>query len=155
MKGIFTFALLLNPFNLLFLLNPFRGYPFTFMSVQLKPPTPRAILGKFGENLAAAFLQSLGYNIRGRNIRISRDEIDILAFDPKDQVLVFAEVKTRKTFSREFSPHMSAGYRKCEKLRRSARRWVTENRYDGGYRLDLVCVAGGKVIDHLKELSWD
>jgi putative endonuclease len=125
------------------------------MSVPTKSPTPRAILGKTGENLAADFLESLGYEIRGRNIRLSRDEIDILAFDPVDKTLVFAEVKTRKTFSREFSPHMSAGFRKCEKLRRSARRWVAEHQYNGGYRLDLVCVAGGKVIDHLKELSWE
>lgn len=111
--------------------------------------------GKDGEEIAAKFLQFQGYEIRGKNIRIGRDEIDILAFDPVDHVLVFAEVKTGSKRSREYSPMMNAGHRKCCKLRRSARAWIAKWNFDGGYRLDLICVEARRVTAHLKELSWD
>lgn len=87
-------------------------------------------------------------------MRLGRDEIDIIAFDPHDRVLVFAEVKMRTQKSADFPARMSAGWRKCEKLRRSARRWVCENSYEGGYRIDLICIEGGKVTQHLRELDW-
>jgi len=117
--------------------------------------TPHLEVGKKGELLAEAFLRSHGYDIRGRNIRIGRDEIDILAFDPVDQVLVFAEVKTRSTFHEDYRPELNADWKKCIKLRRSARRWVAQHDYDGGYRMDLICIAGGKIVNHVKELSWE
>ena len=43
-----------------------------------------------GEDIAATYLASIGYGIRSRNIRLGKDEIDILAHDPVDDVLVFA-----------------------------------------------------------------
>ena len=54
--------------------------------------------GNLGENLAAQYLENLGYKILERNWRYSRDgEIDIIALY-KD-CLVFVEVKTRKTIA--------------------------------------------------------
>jgi Holliday junction resolvase-like predicted endonuclease len=100
-------------------------------------------------------LQKLGYEIRGNNVRLGRDEIDLLAFDSGDSVLVFCEVKTRSKKSCDYPAEMSAGFRKCAKLRRSARRWIEEHEFDGGYRLDLICVEGGRVTEHVKELSWE
>jgi putative endonuclease len=113
------------------------------------------LVGSEGEATATSFLQHLGYEIRGRNIRIGRDEVDILAFDPEDQVLVFAEVKTRSRLHEDYRPELNADWKKCAKLRRSARRWVAEHNYDGGYRLDLICVADGNITNHVKELSWE
>jgi putative endonuclease len=132
------------------------------LSTITSPPQNRAFTvpsrlktGREGEAIAVEFLQKLGYEIRGRNLRISRDEIDILAFDPADCALVFTEVKTRSKKDADYPAQMSAGFRKCEKLRRSARAWIGAWNYDGGYRLDLICVEGGEVTEHLKELSWD
>lgn len=50
-------------------------------------------IGKIGENLAAAYLENLGYTIIERNFIATQGEIDIIAKD-KDE-LVFIEVKTR------------------------------------------------------------
>jgi putative endonuclease len=113
------------------------------------------ILGRAGEEVACKYLASLGYEIRARNERVGRDEIDVLAFDRWEGVLVFAEVKSRGKFDEDFRPELSAGWRKKEKLKRSARVWVSEHGYEGRYRLDLVCVAKGKVTRHIRELSWE
>ncbi|MBI5732317.1 MAG: YraN family protein [Candidatus Magasanikbacteria bacterium] len=49
--------------------------------------------GKFGEDLAARFLERRGFIIKGRNFRTRYGEIDIVA--EKDGHLHFVEVKTR------------------------------------------------------------
>lgn len=113
-------------------------------------------IGKSGEDLAAAYLRSRGYTIVGRNVRVGpHDEIDILAHDPRDCVLVFAEVKTRTHADENFRPAMNADRRKRAALQRAAREWVTIHDYDGGYRIDLVSVAGNRIVEHIEELSWE
>ena len=51
-------------------------------------------LGRFGERLAAAHLESRGYRIRERNFRCRQGEIDIIAED--GGCLAFVEVRTRR-----------------------------------------------------------
>lgn len=55
----------------------------------------RASFGKASESVACAFLESLGYRIEGRNVRIGRGELDIVARD--GDTLVFVEVKARRS----------------------------------------------------------
>ncbi|OIO54398.1 hypothetical protein AUJ46_03640 [Candidatus Peregrinibacteria bacterium CG1_02_54_53] len=112
-------------------------------------------IGLKGEEIATQYLVSIGYNILGRNVRIGRDEIDIVARDPVDDVVVFAEVKTRSRDSKDFPPGLNIHWYKKQRLIRSARMWVNAHHYDRGYRMDLVSVAEGKVIEHLKELDWE
>ena len=50
-------------------------------------------VGKYGEDLAVAFLEKRGYKIIDRNFRIRGGEIDIVAIEKN--TLVFVEVKTR------------------------------------------------------------
>ncbi|NOS68124.1 MAG: YraN family protein [Candidatus Peribacteraceae bacterium] len=114
------------------------------------------ILGAQGEDLAAAYVRSINYTVRHRNVRQGKDEIDIIAWDPEDQVLVFVEVKTRTEKTRDgFHPDQAATEDKRIKLRRAVRRWVADHQYDGGYRIDLICVHDGAVKNHFKELNWD
>ena len=54
----------------------------------------RQELGAFGERIAAHRLEQLGMSIVGRNVRIGRTEVDIVARDGED--MVFVEVRTRK-----------------------------------------------------------
>ena len=53
-------------------------------------------LGRRGEEQAASYIEEQGYTIIGRNVRLGRYEIDIIAVEAK--VLVFIEVKTRRTY---------------------------------------------------------
>ena len=66
--------------------------------------------GRWGEELAASFLQERGYTILGRNVRSSYGEIDLIASlaDPSadplqpeshSPVIVFVEVKTRTSLA--------------------------------------------------------
>jgi putative endonuclease len=54
----------------------------------------RLRLGKFGERVAAAHLESKGYQILARNYRCPDGEVDIIAQD--GGCLVFVEVRTRR-----------------------------------------------------------
>lgn len=115
---------------------------------------PSKVLGNAAEAAAAKFLQGLGYCILARNVRIGREEIDILALDPEDHVLVFAEVKARRRDHPYYRPELNLDRRKRRAIIRAARRWVADHHFDGGYRLDLLCVVAGKVTSHLRELAW-
>lgn len=57
----------------------------------------RKSIGSYGEDLACEHLRLQGYNILARNYRIKLGEIDIIA--RVGEVLVFVEVKTRKSLS--------------------------------------------------------
>lgn len=119
------------------------------------PPLPdHLIIGSRGEQIACRFLQDLGYRILGRNLQLAKDEVDILAWDPVDFVVVFAEVKTRSRTHSEYTPELNFTREKRANMVRSARQWVARNGWQGGYRMDLLCVMGGRVTEHIKELSW-
>jgi len=51
-------------------------------------------LGRRGERVAEKWLKRHGYRILERNLKIGRDEIDLLAIDPDGMTLVLVEVKT-------------------------------------------------------------
>ncbi len=53
----------------------------------------KKIIGNFGENIACIFLKKRGYKIIERNIKLSYQEIDIVA--KHDKKIIFIEVKTR------------------------------------------------------------
>jgi len=111
------------------------------------------ITGQKGEGIACSYLQDINYEIIERNVQLGHDEIDIIALDPTDKVIVFCEVKTRKSFNRNYMPSLNLTRDKKECMRRAARRWVANKNYLGGYRLDLICVAAGKVVDHLFQIG--
>jgi putative endonuclease len=114
-----------------------------------------ADIGRQGEAIARAHLLSLGYEVLGRNIRIGRDEVDLLARDPEDGTLVFVEVKARRSVHEDYRPELNMTHRKRRAMSRAARAYVAREEYEGGYRMDLICVAAGLVIDHVKELEWE
>lgn len=83
----------------------------------------RLELGRYGEDLAARYLQELGLVILERNYRCDLGELDIIARD--EHRLVVCEVKTRS--SPAFgSPFEAVSDRKVRRLRRLALRWLDE-----------------------------
>lgn len=118
------------------------------------PKTERQRIGDLGEEIAEIYLRQKKYAILGRNLRFKHSEVDILAHDPEDDVLVFVEVKSRSRYTEDFLPEKNAGRKKWAALRRAMRSYVAQNEYEGGYRMDLVSVVEGHVTDHVREVGW-
>jgi putative endonuclease len=112
------------------------------------PPTHTLALGQRGEELAAIYLQAVGYTLIasnftipvGRNMRgaIIRAEIDIVAYE--DEMLCFIEIKTRA--SDWFAPpEANVDLRKQRQVARAARAYRRLFGLQGvRYRFDVVTV---------------
>ena len=87
-----------------------------------EPPrrTPAQRLGDAAEEAVVADLMSRGWTILGRNVRIGRYELDVVAIDPGPQpALVMVEVRWRAT--RGFGlPEETVDHRKRTRLRAGA-----------------------------------
>lgn len=82
------------------------------------------LLGKNGEDFAAAYLKENGYAILRRNFRCRIGEADIIA--RKGDILTFIEVKTRGGEVFGF-PEAAVNARKQEKLRKVAACFIEQN----------------------------
>lgn len=93
------------------------------------------LLGVWGEQLAAEFMQKKRYKVIGCNYRCRFGEIDLVC--QNRSYLVFVEVKLRKTAAfgeaREF-----VGLQKQEKVRAAAMLWLQENPSDLQPRFDVI-----------------
>jgi putative endonuclease len=78
-------------------------------------PDPRRGLGAAGERITATYLQSRGYHILDRNVRLRSGEIDIVA--EHRGCLVFVEVRLRRGAGAEIALE-SVARRKQDRLRR-------------------------------------
>ena len=110
--------------------------------------------GENGENLAAEYLQSIGYSIIARNVRYRFGEIDIVAADGDE--IVFAEVRTR-SIGHIMPADCTVGPDKLRKLLKAANAWVENRNYSGFWRMDLVAVTidayGKSSVEHIREIT--
>jgi len=103
-------------------------------------------LGELGEKLACEYLVGKGFNIVGRNYRITFGEIDIIAKKPrkifrkKDNTVHFVEVKAIMSNGRAIFPEEHVDWRKQRKLRKMAEIWLQKQKYsqDIPYQIDVV-----------------
>ena len=111
-------------------------------------------LGKKGEELAAEYLLSKGYNLLARNFRAGKAELDIVAIDGK--TLVIAEVKTRNT--RFFGePEQWVTLSKQKLLIRAANAYVKFRAFQGEVRFDVISVIAdehGSEIRHIPDAFY-
>ncbi len=109
---------------------------------KIKGGKPRsAVVGEWGEDVAAAFLKVAGYTLLGRNVRPDRhDEIDIVVRDA--ETLVFVEVKTRRR--EDFGRPVTAVKKdKRHALNRAAAAFLRQAGFpDLYYRFDVIEVVG-------------
>lgn len=110
-------------------------------------------IGHRGETIAIEFLRRRDYKIHDRNVRLGRDEIDIVAYDTVERCLVFAEVKTRSTYDADFLPQLALNHRKKKKMKRAAWKWMHDHAYDAPWRIDAVLVIGAAVYRHIKSVQ--
>lgn len=94
-------------------------------------------LARWGENTAADYLKTKGYNIIGQNLHYSVGEIDIIAVTPTGEI-VFVEVKTRST--PDFGGAEAVNHIKLHKLRKAAYRWLANKPYMA-VRFDVIIIA--------------
>ena len=99
----------------------------------------RSAKGREGENRAAVFLESRGYRIVRRNVRVPGGEIDLVCED--GGTIVFVEVKRRD--SRRFGSALSAVHaRKRATLRRIAADYMQIVAPGKDFRFDVVALDG-------------
>jgi putative endonuclease len=132
------------------------GRKFSLSSLFCKPGTrqqePKHRIGGSGEDMAAAFLQGLGYVILTRNYRKRFGEIDIVA--EEGNTLVFVEVKTRS--SGAFGcPLEAVDDRKQRRMARAALDYLSSRKqHDRPARFDVVAVhlppQGQPRIEHVR-----
>ena len=112
-------------------------------------------VGQYGERTAARFLEDAGLTVVARNWRGTGGELDIVALDGDELVVV--EVKTRS--SEAFGhPAQAVTPRKLARLRRLAGEWMSAHEpYVASVRIDVVAVTaqrrGRAVVEHLVAVS--
>ena len=107
--------------------------------------------GKLGEELAVNYLIGKGYEILERNWRNIHKEIDIIAKDGTDLVIV--EVKTRQT-DEYGDPDVAVTKQKQWRLISAANAYVFQNRLDINTRFDIISIIfkdGEPVIEHIED----
>ena len=100
-----------------------------------------AALGRYGEDLAVAHLETSGLQVLDRNWRCRAGELDVVARDV-DGAIVFIEVKARSGTGFG-EPAEAVGLVKARRIRRLACQWLAEHRPDGArteLRFDVVSV---------------
>lgn len=112
------------------------------------------VLGRRGEEIAAAFLVEAGYTILDRNWRCQQGEVDVIAFDGAETV--FVEVKTRSSV-RFGHPFEAITTQKLARLRRLASAWCLAQTGEARLiRIDAIAVIAPTgsvpVIEHLKRV---
>ena len=96
------------------------------------------IIGRWGEEVAAAYLEKKGYEILERNARTPYGELDLIARLRGRMVVV--EVKTRTTASYGY-PETAISARKQEHLAASAEHYAQERGIDH-WQIDAISVEG-------------
>ncbi|WP_345273317.1 YraN family protein [Flaviramulus aquimarinus] len=111
-------------------------------------------LGKKGEQLAVDFLLKNGYDIRERNYRFDKAEVDIIA--QKNDVLAIIEVKTRSTI--DFgNPQDFVKPKQIQRLVKAVDEYVNVNELNIEVRFDIIAIVkeGSDFnIEHLKNAFY-
>jgi len=111
-------------------------------------------LGKKGEEIAADFLQKVGYEILERNWVFQKAELDIVA--QKDNILAIVEVKTRT--SADFGlPQDFVKGKKIQNLVKAVDQYMTEKDLDLEVRFDIIgIVLNNKetTIEHIEDAFY-
>lgn len=112
-------------------------------------------VGRYGEQVAAAHLESLGMTILAARWTCRWGEIDLVARD--GETVVFCEVKTR-TSDRHGTGFESVGGRKAVRMRRAASAWLQAHDVEPrAIRLDVVSVRiprrGAPVVERVSGIA--
>jgi putative endonuclease len=124
-------------------------------TVRAKTVRAKDALGRYGEDIAARHLVSLGFVVLERNWHCDLGELDIIARD--GDVLVVCEVKTRSSLWHG-SPFEAVTETKLHRVQRLGMRWMRERGVrPAAFRVDVVSVlrpsTGPTLVEHVRGLS--
>jgi putative endonuclease len=110
-------------------------------------PNTRAELGRAAEDLVALRLEAFGFQIVGRNVRLGRLELDLIA--RSQDLVVFCEVRGR-AHDRFVAPAATMDPRKVARVRQAAAQWLRAHRPGSvDVRFDVAAVIfdvpGGRI----------
>lgn len=110
--------------------------------------------GRLGESLAELYFRGKGWTILGRNVRVKFGELDLVALDEGELVIV--EVRTR-SIGKVLPAEETVGPRKLKVLVRSGRIYVEKCRWTGPWRIDLLGInldpGGSPELVHLPDIT--
>lgn len=98
-------------------------------------------LGANGELIARKFLIDKDLKFIKSNYRYERAEVDLIFEDEKEKLLIFVEVKTRR--SKEYGePEESVTFSKKEQIKKASLGFVNENEkyHNHDLRIDVVSI---------------
>jgi putative endonuclease len=112
-------------------------------------------IGRKGESLAKAHLESLGYEILDENWTHGKLEVDLIAY--KDKVIIFTEVKTR-TGNGFGEPEDFVDMRKQRLLADAADEYLYLMNHQGEVRFDIISVLfdqkNNHILKHIEDAFW-
>ncbi len=111
-------------------------------------------LGAYGEEQAARYLETSGYQIIARNFRYLKAEIDLIAI--KEDLLAIVEVKTRTGHSLD---HMAGAVnrKKINRLVLAADHFIRSRELDIEVRFDIIWITkykGMTSLEHIKNAFY-
>ena len=95
--------------------------------------------GRWGEDLAARWYTTHGYEVVDRNWRSPTGEIDLVACSLS--LVVFCEIKTRAS-DRYGPPESAVGRVKQRRLRLLSAEWLATHDRHGAIRFDVAAITG-------------
>ena len=111
-------------------------------------------LGKWGEEIAAAYLRDKGFVIVERNWHSQHRDLDIVAIDGSE--MVFVEVKARSSEMFAY-PDQTITPKKRLNLQQSINHYVKSHHITQRFRIDIITVIGNigqpPRIDHLTDVN--
>lgn len=110
--------------------------------------------GKWGEELATAYLKQQGYDILERDWRFGHRDIDIIARSPDGRMVVFVEVKTR-TSDVVTRPEDAIDLKKMRSIGLAANAYVKTFNVVDELRFDVISIVGEKKdaaqLEHIQD----
>ena len=113
--------------------------------------------GQIGEEIAKKYLEQKGYKILEQNAKSKFGEIDLIAQDKKELVIVEVRTKIGDMYG---TPEESLTKKKLHKLKLNAISYVARKKWKGDYRIDAVCIVlaygednKAEKIEHYKNIT--
>ncbi len=113
--------------------------------------TNKIELGKIGESIALETAKRRGYQMVATNVITPYGEIDLIL--KTTHQLIFAEVKTRTSFSFGY-PEQAITTLKLSHMIQSAQFYMLQNNLRDEYRIDVISILYDSNKNHVANLEW-